>query len=84
MIISKCNPAFKAEFDGGADARVYIPRDVGPAAVGMCGSCDRDKLNDWITKNSTPVHTLPKKERGPAIGNSWWIPSANDTRPELV
>ena len=84
IVTSKCNPSFKAQFNGKKLARVSIPREVGPGSTGICGNCDGDKTNDYRLKNGTDVRHLKTKDKFNAIGNSWLVPGPYETEPEYV
>ena len=64
-------------FNGHHTARVVIGKEFGSDAFGICGDCNGDQTNDFLTRNRTDVSQ--EKNKGTLVGNSFWEPMPYET-----
>lgn len=79
FIVVENNCSMQAWFDGKTTAKVYINREDGLNATGICGNCNGVQ-DDFVLKNGTDVSGESNKYS--LIGISHWDPGKDDVEKE--
>ena len=68
----------EAKFDGDKYVSVNVPKTYKSQLEGICGSCDGDPKNDFMTKDGKDVSS--DKSKYTLIGNSYQVDDPSDPK----